>query len=131
MVGDHDEVLVVMEKGKIVRSRVSDVRATGRDTSGVRFATPDRGDSIIGIARNAEHAVEEEVDEVVGQADGESTAGPTSSGSTADSDSPDSPSATDGVPSDGAGSDDTGSNDAAGTEGAGADEGSAEPGGDE
>ena len=54
MVGDDDEVLVVMEKGKIVRSRVDGVRATGRDTSGVRFAAPDRGDSIIGIARNTE-----------------------------------------------------------------------------
>ncbi|HET8614994.1 MAG TPA: DNA gyrase subunit A [Actinomycetales bacterium] len=63
MVGDHDEVLVVMEKGKIVRSRVDDVRATGRDTSGVRFATPDRHDSITGIARNAEHVVADEADE--------------------------------------------------------------------
>ena len=54
MVSDDDEVLVVMEKGKIVRSRVDGVRATGRDTSGVRFAAPDRGDAIIGIARNTE-----------------------------------------------------------------------------
>ena len=57
MVGDDDEVLVVMEKGKIVRSRVDGVRATGRDTSGVRFAAPDRGDAIIGIARNSERLV--------------------------------------------------------------------------
>jgi DNA gyrase subunit A len=57
MVGDDDEVLVVMEKGKIVRSRVDGVRATGRDTSGVRFAAPDRGDSIIRIARNTERLV--------------------------------------------------------------------------
>src|SRR3954470_2142773 len=51
MVNDDDEVLVVMEKGKIVRSRVDEVRPTGRDTSGVQLAKPDRGDSIIGFAR--------------------------------------------------------------------------------
>ena len=61
MVGDDDEVLVVMEKGKIVRSRVDGVRATGRDTSGVRFAAPDRGDAIIGIARNTERLIEADV----------------------------------------------------------------------
>ena len=60
MVSDDDEVLVVMEKGKIVRSRVDGVRATGRDTSGVRFAAPDRGDAIIGIARNTERLVSAE-----------------------------------------------------------------------
>lgn len=51
---DTDEVLVVMEKGKIVRSRVDEVRLTGRDTSGVKFATPDKNDSIVAVARNAE-----------------------------------------------------------------------------
>ncbi len=64
MVSDDDEVLVVMEKGKIVRSRVDGVRATGRDTSGVRFAAPDRGDAIIGIARNTERLVEEQVEQI-------------------------------------------------------------------
>jgi DNA gyrase subunit A len=59
MVGDDDEVLVVMEKGKIVRSRVDEVRSTGRDTSGVQLAKPDRGDSIIGIARSVERLTEE------------------------------------------------------------------------
>ncbi|WP_446666538.1 DNA gyrase subunit A [Flexivirga sp. B27] len=54
-----DEVLVVMEKGKIVRSRVDEVRATGRSTQGVQFATPDKKDSIVAVARNAEHEVED------------------------------------------------------------------------
>ncbi|WP_461022082.1 DNA gyrase subunit A [Thalassiella azotivora] len=61
LVGPDDEVLVVMEKGKVVRSRADEVRLTGRDSQGVRFATPDRGDSIIAVARNTERAVEEEV----------------------------------------------------------------------
>lgn len=75
IVSPDDEVLVVMEKGKIVRSRVAEVRSTGRNTSGVRFATPDRGDAIIAVARNAERAIEEEIDETAspdapGAADG-------------------------------------------------------------
>jgi DNA gyrase subunit A len=68
IVSADDEVLVVMEKGKVVRSRIDEVRSTGRDTSGVRFAAPDRGDSIIAVARNVERAVD--VDEVSGDADG-------------------------------------------------------------
>ncbi len=83
LVSDEDEVLVVMEKGKIVRSKVDGVRRTGRDTQGVRFATPDSGDSIIGIARSVEREVEDGVpsddesvasaadDEVVGDTGGE------------------------------------------------------------
>ncbi len=58
LVGPDDEVLVVMEKGKVVRSRVSEVRVIGRDTTGVRFATPDPGDSIIAVARNTESAID-------------------------------------------------------------------------
>ena len=54
MVRDGDEVLVAMEKGKIVRSSVDEVAAKGRDTQGVRFATPDPGDSIIAIPRNVQ-----------------------------------------------------------------------------
>jgi DNA gyrase subunit A len=53
-VSPEDEVMVVMEKGKIVRSRVDEVRHTGRSTMGVKFATPDRGDAIVAVARNAE-----------------------------------------------------------------------------
>src|SRR5690606_26345883 len=51
---ETDEVLVVMERGKVVRSDVSGVAATGRDTMGVIFARPDEGDRIIQVARNVE-----------------------------------------------------------------------------
>jgi len=54
IVGDDDEVLVVMERGKVVRSAVSEVPAKGRDTMGVVFAKPDPGDRIIAVARNTE-----------------------------------------------------------------------------
>ena len=58
-VEEGDEVLVVMERGNIVRSRVSEVRLTGRNTMGVSFATPRAGDSIVAVARNPERVVEE------------------------------------------------------------------------
>ncbi|ACZ29048.1 DNA gyrase, A subunit [Xylanimonas cellulosilytica DSM 15894] len=68
VVDDDDEVLVIMERGKIVRSAVAEVRATGRTTQGVTFAKPDKGDRIIAVARNVERREEEEsasVDESV------------------------------------------------------------------
>ncbi|MGN6414687.1 DNA gyrase subunit A [Flexivirga sp.] len=67
-VDETDEVLVVMEKGKIVRSRVDEVRRTGRSTQGVQFATPDKKDSIVAVARNAEREVDG--DQPDDQADG-------------------------------------------------------------
>jgi DNA gyrase subunit A len=64
------EVLVIMEQGKIVRSRVDEVNLTGRTTQGVTFAKPGKGDRIIAVARNVERredvesvSVEEQVAE--------------------------------------------------------------------
>ncbi|WP_420111974.1 DNA gyrase subunit A [Pseudactinotalea sp.] len=54
---ETDEVLVIMERGKIVRSAVNQVNLTGRNTQGVTFAKPESGDRIIAIARNVEQAV--------------------------------------------------------------------------
>lgn len=65
VVGEDDEVLVVMEHGKVVRSPVAGVPAKGRDTMGVVFAKPDAGDRIIAVARNSERALgadDEDVD---------------------------------------------------------------------
>ncbi len=76
VVDDGDEVLVIMERGKIVRSAVEGVRATGRTTQGVTFAKPDKGDRIIAVARNVERRVEDESDSVDGTgADGEHAGG--------------------------------------------------------
>ncbi|PKZ42509.1 DNA gyrase subunit A, partial [Kytococcus schroeteri] len=51
VVGDHHEVMVVMSSGKVVRSRADEVRLTGRDTSGVRFADPGKKEHIVAVAR--------------------------------------------------------------------------------
>ena len=64
-VDEDDEVMVVMEKGKIVRSRVDEVHRTKRNTMGVQFAKPDKGDAIVAVARNAEKVGEAEVEELV------------------------------------------------------------------
>jgi DNA gyrase subunit A len=53
-VDEDDEVLVIFEKGNIVRSRVDEVRLTGRNTMGVQFAKAGKGDSIVAVARNPE-----------------------------------------------------------------------------
>ncbi len=54
IVGDEDEVLVVLASGKVVRSSVAEVPAKGRDTMGVVFARFADDDKIISIARNSE-----------------------------------------------------------------------------
>ena len=59
---DGDEVLVIMEGGKVVRSSVDGVPAKGRDTMGVVFARPDDGDRILAIARNVERNLDSSTD---------------------------------------------------------------------
>lgn len=58
IVAEDDEVLVVLESGKVVRSSVAEVPARGRDTMGVVFARFSDDDSIIGLAKNTERNLE-------------------------------------------------------------------------
>jgi DNA gyrase subunit A len=62
-----DEMLVIMERGKIVRSAVTEVNLTGRNTQGVTFAKPDKNDRIIAVARNVERRLGEESASVDGE----------------------------------------------------------------
>lgn len=59
IVGEDDEVLVVLASGKVVRSNVNEVPAKGRNTMGVVFARFPEQDRIIGIARNSERGLDE------------------------------------------------------------------------
>jgi DNA gyrase subunit A len=52
IVGDEDEVLAIRASGSVTRSRVDEVRVTGRATMGVRFVARDEDDTIVSIARN-------------------------------------------------------------------------------
>ncbi len=58
IVTDEDEVLVVLNSGKVVRSQVSEVPARGRDTMGVVFARFQDEDSVLGLAKNSERNLE-------------------------------------------------------------------------
>ncbi|MGF3056527.1 DNA gyrase subunit A [Microbacterium sp. YY-01] len=73
IVGEEDEVLVVLASGKVLRSAVAEVPAKGRDTMGVVFARPDEKDRILAIARNGEHGLEKELDESDPETPNEST----------------------------------------------------------
>ena len=60
IVDEGEEVLVVMERGKVVRSNIDEVPAKGRNTMGVVFAKPGKNDRIIAVTRGPETAVEDE-----------------------------------------------------------------------
>ncbi|GAA4950666.1 DNA gyrase subunit A [Yinghuangia aomiensis] len=49
-----DEILAITLGGGVIRTRVSEVRDTGRDTMGVQLINLGKGDAVVGIARNAE-----------------------------------------------------------------------------
>ena len=59
---EDDEVMVVLESGKVVRSGVAEVPAKGRDTMGVVFCRFDEDDRVLAVARNKEQALEDEGD---------------------------------------------------------------------
>jgi DNA gyrase subunit A len=67
-----DEVLVIMERGKVVRSATSEVHATGRTTQGVIFAKPDSDDRIIAVARNSERRLGDDAGVDAGTVEAES-----------------------------------------------------------
>ena len=56
-----DQMMLITERGMIQRSRVEEVRETGRNAQGVRVMRLREGDSLVAIARIAEE--DEPVDE--------------------------------------------------------------------
>ncbi|NII52286.1 DNA gyrase subunit A [Frigoribacterium endophyticum] len=76
IVGEDDEVLVVLSSGKVVRSAVAEVPAKGRDTMGVVFARFAADDRIIAVARNTERNLVAQSDEAVIDAVGDNEAVP-------------------------------------------------------
>lgn len=63
IVADSDQILAIMKSGKVIRSDVSEVKRTGRNTQGVTLAKPDKGDEILSIARNTDTDDDEDGDE--------------------------------------------------------------------
>jgi DNA gyrase subunit A len=63
IVEEHDEILAITLSGGVIRTRVNEIRETGRDTMGVQLINLGKRDAVVGIARNAEAGREaEEVD---------------------------------------------------------------------
>ena len=50
-VSDKDEIMLMTEKGMVVRSPVKDIRSTGRSTQGVRLIKLDSGDKVSVLAK--------------------------------------------------------------------------------
>lgn len=50
-VTDRDEIMLITEKGMIVRSPIKDIRVTGRSTQGVRLMRLEAGDKIASVAK--------------------------------------------------------------------------------
>jgi len=51
LVGDTDEVILITEKGILIRTAVSEIRQTGRGASGVRLIKLDEGDRLVAMAK--------------------------------------------------------------------------------
>ncbi|SEP98891.1 DNA gyrase subunit A [Streptomyces radiopugnans] len=84
VVEETDEILAITLGGGVIRTRVAEVRETGRDTMGVQLINLGKRDAVVGIARNAEAGREaEEVDAETGAGDGTDEPAPASSPETA------------------------------------------------
>nr|WP_031067796.1 DNA gyrase subunit A [Streptomyces sp. NRRL WC-3742] len=59
VVDDSDEIMAITLSGGVIRTRVSEVRETGRDTMGVQLINLGKRDAVVGMARNAEAEDEE------------------------------------------------------------------------
>ena len=51
---DEDELMLISDKGKIIRLRAVDIPTQGRNTQGVRLITLDKGERFVAMAKLAE-----------------------------------------------------------------------------
>jgi len=58
-----DEIFAIASNGVVIRTRVEEVRATGRDTMGVALMNLAEGDSVVAIARGETSVEDEDEDE--------------------------------------------------------------------
>ena len=64
---EEDQIFAIASNGVVIRTSVSDIRATGRDTMGVRLMNLGEEDALVSIARAAENDDEEDIDGVEGE----------------------------------------------------------------
>ena len=63
-VTEDDQLMLISNKGKIIRMRIKDIRIIGRNTQGVRLIELEEGERVVSLARVAE---KEDDDEAVGE----------------------------------------------------------------
>jgi DNA gyrase subunit A len=73
MVGPADEVMLVTDRGQTLRTKVSEIRETGRNAQGVRLMDVEDGERVVAIEAFAE--TEAEVTEVAEAEEGAPPAG--------------------------------------------------------
>jgi len=71
-VAEHDQLMLITEKGMIVRTKVEQIRQTGRGTQGVRVIRLKAGDSLVSAARIPEEADEDQTPGETADTPGES-----------------------------------------------------------
>jgi len=60
LVCDEDEVMLITDRGQMLRTRVGEIRETGRNAQGVKIMSVEDGERIVGVERLAESPVAEE-----------------------------------------------------------------------
>jgi DNA gyrase subunit A len=53
-VGEDDQLMLISNKGKIIRLRIKELRVIGRNTQGVRLIELEEGERVVSLARVAE-----------------------------------------------------------------------------
>jgi DNA gyrase subunit A len=51
LVHENDQVMMITERGILIRTRVKEIRETGRNAAGVRLLSLDEGDKLVALAR--------------------------------------------------------------------------------
>ena len=59
-----DQLFAIASNGVVIRTRVEEIRPSGRDTMGVTLMNLDEGDAIVAVARGEESDDDEDVDDV-------------------------------------------------------------------
>ena len=53
-VNDADDVMIITNRGKIIRMKVNQISIIGRNTQGVRLISLESGEKVVGLAKLAE-----------------------------------------------------------------------------
>ncbi len=61
-VTEEDQLMLISNKGKIIRLRIKDIRVIGRNTQGVRLIELEDGERVVSLARLAEKEEDDELE---------------------------------------------------------------------